>query len=235
MLDRTADEYYDGSMDMGMSIKLEQNKKLVVKVITGAIILMVAFAFYLAKDIGNENKFELSSIPETASEESYQTSAPAVEASVMIMIDVAGAVQNPSVVELPEGSRVFEAIQRAGGLTKEADTDYINQAELLTDGEKIYIPTKQEVQESQKDNDFPGSIGLAGNGYSHEAGQSRLININTADSGTLQQLSGIGPATAEKIINYRNENGKFNSIEEIKNVSGIGDKTFEKLKNKITI
>jgi competence protein ComEA len=144
--------------------------------------------------------------------------------------DVAGAVMAPSVVELPEGSRVFEAIEKAGGLTGDADLSTTNQAEILTDGQKLYIPTRHELEESRAGSP---SSGLAAN--SSGVLQSKRININTADSQTLQQLKGVGPATAEKIINYRTENGKFKTIEDLKNVSGIGDKTFEKLKDKITV
>jgi competence protein ComEA len=107
----------------------------------------------------------------------------------------------------------------------EADTGTINQAEILSDGQKIYIPTKQEMISGNSGGNFAGSI----------TRQSGLININTADSAALQEIPGVGPATAEKIISYRNENGKFNTIEDIKSVSGIGDKTFEKMKKKITV
>ncbi len=125
----------------------------------------------------------------------------------MIMVDVAGAVVEPSVVELPEGSRVFEAIERAGGLTAEGDTSMINQAEILSDGQKIYIPTKQEVKNAENKGEFSVNSG---------SGKQGLININTADSTALQELPGVGPATAEKIINYRSENGKFKSIDDLK-------------------
>jgi len=230
---------------------IEQDKKLAVKVIAGVILLAVAFVFYLVKEFSAERDMAVTLIAENGTEIGLESESPdnaakagagtgtdgdseAMETKKVIIVDVAGAVTNPSVVELPEGSRVFEAVEKAGGLTKEADTQLINRAAVLTDGQKIYIPTKQEVRESTrgKSNSVIQYIpGINEQG----AGESKLININTADSATLQQLTGIGPATAEKIIDYRTANGSFKSIEDIKNVSGIGEKTFEKFKDKITI
>lgn len=213
---------------MNLMRYLEHDKKLLIKVIAGVILLAVAFAFYLIKEKAGDQAESVTVIPsETAAVEPAATNT-AVEAK-FIIVDIAGAVMKPSVVELPEGSRVFEAIEKAGGLAKDADLRSTNQAEILTDGQKIYIPTKHEMEESQAGSASSGIV------FNAAAGQSKLININTADSQTLQQLKGVGPATAEKIISYRNENGKFKTIEDIKNVSGIGDKTFEKLKDKITV
>lgn len=220
-----------GGSDMNFSRFFELDKKRMVKVIAGVILIAVAFAFYLAKNKAQDDELTISTIPGSEPEAvAAPLTGPAIEEEVMIIVDVAGAVVNPSVVELPEGSRVFEAVEKAGGLTSEGDTGAINQAEILSDGQKIYIPTKQEVA----DNSYapkPGNTGRMSSG----SGQNGLININTADSAALQEIPGVGPATAEKIINYRNENGKFKRIEDIKNVSGIGDKTFEKMKKKITV
>lgn len=208
----------------------EQDKKLLVKVIAGIVFLVIAFSFYVVKDKTKNEDMTVSSIPEIGIENESKSTEAAVETEKsIIMVDVAGAVVNPAVVKLPEGSRVFEAVEKAGGLAADADTRIINQAEILTDGQKLYIPTKQELEENQTLNS-PSNFT-----YQKQAGGSGLININTADSDTLQQLTGVGPATAEKIINYRNENGKFMTIEDIKNVSGIGDKTFEKFKDRITV
>ena len=217
---------------MNFSRFFELDKKLMVKVVAGVILIAVAFAFYLAKNKASSDDLTVSTIPETEQETIAQPTDSAIEEEVMIMVDVAGAVMAPSVVELPEGSRVFEAVEKAGGLTKDADTGTINQDEILADGQKIYIPTKQEVKESTNGSGYSvGSSSSSGSG----SVRSGLININTADSAALQQLPGVGPATADKIISYRDENGKFKNIEDIKNVSGIGEKTFEKMKKKITV
>lgn len=127
------------------------------------------------------------------------------------------------VVELEEGSRIQDAIEAAGGLTENADLDGINRAAFVNDGDKILIPSVEE-------GGFPYEEGAIQDSY----GDGR-ININTADSGQLQEITGVGPVTAEKIISYREENGRFDSIEDIKNVSGIGDKTFEKMKDEIKV
>lgn len=215
---------------MNLMRYLEHDKKLLIKVIAGVVLLAVAFAFYLIKEKAAEQAGEIAAVPDEAAVTIETSSNAAVKEEIMIMVDVAGAVMKPSVVELPEGSRVFEAIEKAGGLTVEADLSATNQAEILTDGQKIYIPTKHELEESEAGSP---SSGLTANSSGNT--QAKRININTADSQTLQQLKGVGPVTAEKIINYRTENGKFKTIEDLKNVSGIGDKTFEKLKDKITV
>ncbi|MDD4565768.1 MAG: helix-hairpin-helix domain-containing protein [Eubacteriales bacterium] len=220
---------------MNLTRLLDLDKKLLIKVAAGVVILVVALIFYLVKESTAEQDLTYSKISEIHAESIQTITEPAIMEAVaqeitMIVIDISGAVINPSVVELPDGSRVYEAIEKAGGLSKDADTTILNQAEILADGQKVYIPTKQEIEEiSSKGNSaliLPSTI---------KSGRQELININTASTEMLQQLSGIGPATADKIISYRNENGKFNRIEDIKNVSGIGEKTYDRFKDKITI
>lgn len=222
---------------MNFSRFFQLDKKLVIKVIAGVILLAVAFAFYLTKDKATDDDLTVLVNPESTSEANIQSNDSAVEDEDIIMVDVAGAVTSPSVVELPQGSRVFEAIEKAGGSTSEGDTSALNQAEILTDGQKIYIPTKQEMEAFKNGSGGSGYVDNASSGFTFNSAsdQTGLININTADSAALQEIPGVGPATAEKIISYRNDNGKFSSIEDIKNVSGIGDKTFEKMKTKITV
>ena len=214
--------------------ELGSDKKLILKVIAGVLLLVIAFTFYLLKNLSAQEEITISTDPPKVSEIMNKTTEEGVFINTIIIIDLAGAVMKPSVVELPIGSRVYEAIDLAGGLTDEADTKYTNLAGVLTDGEKIYIPTKKELENSDVKT---GNIGNSSNSNmpSYLNNQKSLININSADSNTLQQLTGVGPSTAEKIINYRLENGNFNKIEDLKNVSGIGEKTFEKLKNKITV
>ena len=140
-----------------------------------------------------------------------------------VTVDISGRVQNPGVYTVPEGSRLNDIIERAGGLLDDADLDAINRAENVQDGQKLYIPQNGEE-----------SPNVAGQ-ESQTASSGGKININRADSTELQQINGVGPATAEKIIEYRKVNGRFNSIEDIQNVSGIGEKTFEKIKDSITV
>ena len=176
-------------------------------------------------------------------EELTRDEIPEIEETVAadIYVDIGGAVREPQLAVLPQGSRVEDAINAAGGLTEEADISSINRAEFLEDGEKVFIPELVD----DEDGTLSGYSGSgASNGTGSDSSESAgsvsgtaggKININTADSAQLQQLSGVGPATAQKIIDYRTSNGRFRTIEDIKNVSGIGDKTFEKLKDYITI
>ena len=123
---------------------------------------------------------------------------------------------------------MFEAIEAAGGLTEEAAGERINQARLIADGEELYIPTKEEVLSISA-----GSFALPETAKGADTADK--VNINTADVAALTNLNGIGQSRAEAIIAWREENGRFSSIEEIKNIDGIADKTYEKLKDQITV
>jgi competence protein ComEA len=156
-----------------------------------------------------------------------------------IFVDVAGAVNSPLVAELPAGSRVDDAINAAGGVTGEADMRSVNRAAPLADGDRVYIPTTEETASGEA---LPASAAAAGSsagagGAAQDAGQGAggKVNINTADSAALQTLNGVGPATAQKIIDYREQHGPFASIEDLTKVSGIGDKTLEKLRDYIAV
>lgn len=142
------------------------------------------------------------------------------EEKKIIVCDISGQVENPGVYEMAKNSRLGDLIESAGGLSEGADIDAINRAATLNDGEKIYVPKIGEQ--------------YAGTHVSQSAATSK-VNINSADNESLRSLKGIGPAMAERIITYRTQNGGFSDIEELKNVSGIGQKTFDKIKEHITI
>lgn len=141
-----------------------------------------------------------------------------------ICVYLSGQVKNISVVELEDNGnlRIVDAVNKAGGLTNLADTEIVNLAEPLTDGQHIHIPTKEILLQAQN---FSAS----------SSSSSDLVNINTADAERLATLKGIGPALAQRIIEYREQNGGFKSIDEIKNVRGIGEKKFAAFKDKITV
>lgn len=150
-----------------------------------------------------------------------------------ILIHVSGCVKNNTVVTIPEGSRINDAIVAAGGLTADADLTNINLAYILEDGEKIYIPKKgEEVKINSEANSEQTEASAP---TSSSSNKTSKININKATQAELETIPGIGPSTALKIINYREENGKFTSIEEIKNVSGIGDAKYENMKEYISV
>lgn len=155
-----------------------------------------------------------------------------------IFVDVCGAVVHPGVYELMEGSRVFQAVEAAGGMLPEAAAGYVNQAELLSDGQQLYFPTEEEAKEGSSPNAArqiaSGGGSLSGANESDVADQaSGKINLNTADETALGTLSGIGPSKARAIVGYREENGSFSSIEELMEVPGIKEGTFAKIKDEI--
>jgi competence protein ComEA len=132
-----------------------------------------------------------------------------------IMVHVTGAVASPGLYYLPEGSRVNDAVQAAGGFLENADSSFINLAGVVKDGDKIHIPEL-----------MPG-LSIGGSGL--------LVNINFATQTELENLPGIGPTLAKRIIDYRNQYGFFNSIDSVKNVPGLGEAVFEQIKDLITV
>ncbi len=151
-----------------------------------------------------------------------------------IIIHIIGEVKKEGIVSLKEGDRVIDAIKKAGGETKNADLSQVNLAYILSDGQKIYIPSKNEKIDTFVISSNESDIGESGE--NNNGGSSDIkININTATESQLDTLPGIGPSTATKIIEYRNTNGKFKKIEDIKEVKGIGEAKYEDLKNYITI
>lgn len=152
-----------------------------------------------------------------------------------VVVYLCGAVENAGVYELPEGSRVVDAIRMAGGLTLMADETCVNQARILVDGEQIYIWTMEEKSAYQRGENVTVPEAAEGTAFSESSGKagSGLVNLNTASQEELTTLPGIGDAKAAAIIAYRQEHGGFSAAEELKNVSGIGDATYEKLKDRI--
>lgn len=154
-----------------------------------------------------------------------------------IVIHVTGAVLNEGIVKIKEGSRISDAIEAAGGELTTADFSKVNLAYVLSDGQKIYIPSIYDTQEITQDEYISNSGGntVVGDTPKQIEKTNEKININTANEKELETLNGIGKATAEKIIQYRTENGKFDSIEDIMNVNGIGEAKFSNIKDKISI
>ena len=159
-----------------------------------------------------------------------QTSSSAE--SEFLTVDVKGAVKNPGIYQLKKISRINDAIQKAGGLTTDADSKSINLAQRLTDEAVVYVATMGENAASVSSNTGQSST----SGTSEVASQKgNKVNLNTADLSELQTISGIGQKRAQDILDYREANGKFNSVDDLKNVSGVGAKTLEKLKEYVTV
>lgn len=157
-------------------------------------------------------------------EEEYQAYEEELNLKTNIYIHLDGAVKKRGLIELKEGDRLETAITKADGLLENADLRYVNLAMILSDGEKIYIPTTEELVDYN-----------SGVSYISELQVQRKININTASLEELQNIPGVGPSTANNIVNYRTKNGKFKKIEDIKNVSGIGESKFESMLEYISI
>lgn len=199
------------------------NKKILILILIGA--LFAIFLFYFM----NENDEEYIDINEV-----YNVKEENLEEQIeinLIKIHIIGEIKNPGIIEITEGSRIADAIEKAGGVTKEADVSKVNLAYLLQDGQKVYIPNKND-EEIEYIEDTAGNNVIVEDKTSKKESK---ININTATQTELETLSGIGPSTALKIINYRKENGKFNSIDEIMNVSGIGEAKYESIKDYICV
>lgn len=166
-----------------------------------------------------------------------------VKEPVVIYVHICGAVVNPGVYELDAGSRVFEGVEAAGGFSEEACEDYVNQAEMLQDGQRLLIPTLEEAEAVQDADFYHESWRIdALEAEQSAAGESAsvgnadgLVNINTADESELSSIDGIGAGKAAAIVKYRQENGNFQSIQDIMKVSGIKEGTYEKIKDKITV
>ena len=218
--------------------------------ITIIIILMIICYFYIRSNSLKENNIKYSLENENIILNTEEESDEEVEMVNMIKVDIKGQIVNPGVYELKENSRVIDVINIAGGLTDDANTSLINLAKKIEDGMVIIIYSNEEVANSnvkevetvfkiiEKECDCPNikNDSCINTELDNEQAEedTKLININTASIEELMTLPSIGESKAKSIIEYR-ENTKFTSIEEIKNVSGIGEALFEKIKAHITI
>lgn len=198
---------------------LDIKSKIVVGVIIALMLLTVVM--YVVKS--NDNNMEEI---ETKNEEILEE----VKEKNQIIVHVTGQVKNSGVVSLEEGARVVDAIYSAGGENVDADLNKLNLAYILNDGDKIYVPKKEDTQTEY----ITSGAGENVSSNATQSSDSKIININTATVDELSTLSGIGKAIAERIVAYRMQNGKFENIEDIKNVTGIGDSKFNNIKDEIT-
>ncbi len=152
-----------------------------------------------------------------------------------IIVHITGEVKNTGILVLKEEARIADAIESAGGATEEADLNKINLAYTLKDGQKIYIPNKEDEENIAYITEGSGNNVSVENGDESEMKEKIKININTASQAELEELPGIGEAIASRIIEYREENGTFNKIEDLLNVKGIGDAKFAEIKEYVVV
>lgn len=141
----------------------------------------------------------------------------------LITVDVKGAVKAPGIYDLPVGSRINDAVQKAGGLTDNADSKSINLAQKISDETLVYVPTREEVTSQETPSSSSNSKG------------NKKVNLNKASLEELKQVKGLGAKRAQDIIDHRDSNGKFKSVDDLKKISGFGAKTIEKLKDYVTV
>lgn len=209
-----------------------KKEQIIFILIIASVMIILGFKFIL-QDIIRPKEEDLSLMPivdttnyDILDEKSEQLISEDDE-PILIMVHISGEVYSPGLVELVTGDRVIDAVNLAGGLTKSADLDRINLAKKVEDEEKIYVPKIGESDMPQISNELNVTS-------SQNSSQSDKININTATITELDTLPGIGEVTANKIIEYRSST-PFRTIEEIMNVSGIGDKKYETIKELIRV
>lgn len=196
-------------------------KKILIKKITNLVIVLFMTVVSLCGCGAQNGESEvLMQLEKAAQQTSYEVQDAGEPADAEIYVYICGAVENAGVYKVSGGSRLYEVVELAGGFTDEADETCLNLAREVTDGEQLVIRTKQEMEALEA---------------AQIAAKSGLVNINTASVAELTTISGIGESRAQAIIAYRDANGGFKSIEDIKNVDGIKDGLFSKIKDKITV
>ncbi len=218
--------------------------KKIFLILLGISILLIGTIFILYKNYESENEEVIDIFKDEEEEKEQETVSPDnvqyEEDNIdKVVVDIKGMVVNPGVYEVESTKRVNDVIEMAGGLIEGADTSLINLAKIVSDEMTIIIYSSNEVLEKYKSEvclcDCPEITNDACINSDITSDQNTVVNINTARKEELMTISGLGDAKADAIIKYREENGNFNSIEEIKNVSGIGDSLFEKIKDYITV
>ena len=211
---------------------LSVKTKIIIAII-GIVIVTTIGLYYIKFTNENNNEIDIYQNEEEITENIAQEDI-AIEEN--ITVHIIGEVKYPGVVVLKEGSRVVDAIEAAGGETDDADLNSLNLEYMLNDGEKIYVPNKQETKDENKNYiEEGGGTNISQAGTDQNNSKNEKININTAGEDELMKITGIGESTAKKIIEYRNQNGRFKTIEDIKKIPGIGDSKYNNMKEEIRV
>ena len=216
----------------------KKNKILLIVIVAIVAIISYYFIFDRKEEWLNnqEQNLEIKEEIKTNDQIENNSNEQQLEKNENIIVHVSGAVNKEGIVELKNNSRIIDAIDKAGGLKDEADITNINLAYIIEDGMKIHIPSKEEKESTiiVESNIDSGTVEQS-NEIKSNNNKKLKININTATNTDLETLPGIGESTALKIIEYRKEKGKFKLIEDIKQVNGIGENKFNKIKELITV
>ncbi|MFS9144069.1 helix-hairpin-helix domain-containing protein [Streptococcus infantis] len=203
--------------------KIKEYKIIVICAILG----LVLGGFFLLKPVAQtpakESNLQTEVTTVSKDEKEDKNQKEEVVEQDLITVDVKGAVKSPGIYDLPVGSRINDAVQKAGGLTDNADSKSINLAQRISDEALVYVPTKEEATSQE----MPSSAS--------NTKENKKVNLNKASLEELKQVKGLGAKRAQDIIDHRESNGKFKSVDELKKVSGIGAKTIEKLKEYVTV
>ena len=228
-------------------MKLSKNQKIMIIAIAATI--LIVFLILHGIFYSNNNELVITNESNETSDEKWEaiSSNSYAKKDGKIVINVVGEVNNPGVVTLEEGARIIDAINAAGGKTDKADISEINLAYVLDDGVRLYIPSFSEMKEKKLDNSTNSKDTISSDtGVSNivmeevaveknNTNEIKKININKASKEELKQLSGVGDSVAQAIIDYRQKNGKFNTIEDIKKVPGIGESKFSNIQKMISV
>ncbi len=213
---------------------LIKDKRSLIKFLSIVAILMLALVFKMHESGQNEISVEAASDNTEAEQAADNQDANKSEGEGEVCVDIGGAVENPGVYKVKNGTRLYEVIEMAGGLRSDADTDSVNQAAVVEDGVKIIIPiyliseNREEAPENTNGKSSSSEVKIPVNS------DSNFVNINTADKEQLKTLSGIGDVIADRIIEYRSTT-RFNKKEDIMSVKGIGSAIYEKIKDRIIV
>jgi competence protein ComEA len=191
------------------------------KLLAFFVLLIIVFFYFYTRSSEGEDIVIGEEFPSQMNEQIQAKDTDIVEEPTIIMVDVKGAIKDPGVYIAEDGERVINLIDKAGGFTNEADINQVNLSQHVQDEMVIFVPLKGEIN------------GLSQNTIGEQYG--KLININKATDSELQTLPGVGPAKALAIIEYREVNGGYKTIDDLKKISGIGEKTFEKLAPLISV
>lgn len=224
-------------------MQIDNKKKLIILIILIIGIIIALIIYITSKNNNNEisldslvsgNENIAENINNEINNQSENQLVNEIDKTEEIIIHIVGEVKKQGVVHLKQGDRIIDAIEKAGGETKNADLSQINLAYKLEDGQKIYIPNKNEKIDEYITTSNGNNIMNENNNETKERKENK-VNINTANQSELDSLPGIGPSIAQRIIEYREENGNFKRIEDLQNVKGIGDAKFSDIKDNVTV